>query len=176
MPFYPASLRYMTICCITLPTLLLSLILISACIVFNLSLELYISQYYNGPLKTLASFIPPLLYTISVPTLSGSVCKIMEWLNDKENRRTEIEHSNNLSQKTFAIMSLIVYLNLYAIAFVFIPLNDFLGGSGEEIGPEMFTSRLFYYVVTGQVWISILTVDHQYFPGSYNPLLSPQGY
>ena len=54
-------------------------------------------------------------------------------------------------------MALIVYLNLYAIGFLFIPLNDWIrpselhGETDQVLGPEMLTSRLIYYVVTGQV-------------------------
>jgi hypothetical protein len=80
----------------------------------------------------------------------------MAWLNEKENWRMAGEHEYALGQKSFVVMSVIVYANLYAIAFGFIPFNDLIN-EGSVVGVDMFTSRLIYYVVTGQVWMRTLT-------------------
>lgn len=69
--------------------------------------------------------------------------------------------------QSFLVMSVITFLNLYAIGFSYIPLNDWISQTAREkmqfADPGLLTSRLFYYVVTGQVINTVQEVLVPYF-------------
>lgn len=91
---------------VSVPAMLFSVLVIGMVIMLNLGLEMFVAHSYDGPFKPLVSLLPPCLYAVSVPTLTGFVNGLMAKLNDAENWKTKQEHGNSLGQKVLLSLSL----------------------------------------------------------------------
>ncbi|KAJ3387831.1 hypothetical protein HDU92_001783 [Lobulomyces angularis] len=162
-PYYPSWRRIAKIVFISSPVLIISALFISFFVLVNLSIEVFVHEYYKGPFKAIAPLIPTICYSASIPTFNAFYSKMMIKLNLFENRPTEREYHASLTQKTFLVLSLVGFLNLFLVGFGFIPFHDLVqkwlsehglissASSIREIGPHIFTERLVYFVVTGQI-------------------------
>lgn len=95
-----------------------------------LSLEIFFTQAYQGPLKFAFKFSPTVVLAAVVPVVvsiyRGIVTKTIHW----ENHQTEDSHSYSFNQKLFAISLLVSTGNLFLTAFVYLPF-------GHNIAPHL---------------------------------------
>ncbi|OJJ50716.1 hypothetical protein ASPZODRAFT_148155 [Penicilliopsis zonata CBS 506.65] len=88
------------------------------------AIEIFISEVYNGPLKTYLVFIPTILLSSLVPTMSAVLLTVATRLNEYENYETQDAYHTALTQKIFVINFITSYLPICLTAFVYVPYAD----------------------------------------------------
>lgn len=124
------------------PFALLSTVALGVIIATCFAIEIFISEVYNGPLKTyLVSsswivlwdlrtndqvFIPTILLSSLVPTMSAVLMSVATKLNDYENYETHDAYDTALTQKVFVINFITSYLPVFLTAFVYVPFASLI--------------------------------------------------
>ncbi len=145
--------------------------LISACF----AIEIFISEVYTGPFKSVLTFLPTLILTTGLPFLSSILTKAANSLTDFENYETEAQYERSLTSKTFVINFITSYLPLCLTSFVYVPfgkvivpyLNVFSvacrpfvkdgkqvqcpTSSQFDINPARLRKQVIYFTVTAQI-------------------------
>ncbi|BCR99302.1 anoctamin family protein [Aspergillus luchuensis] len=103
------------------PFALLSAVALGVIIATCFAIEIFISEVYNGPLKTYLVFIPTILLSALIPTMSSVLVSIATKLNDYENYETQPAYDVALTQKVFIINFITSYLPIILTAFVYVP-------------------------------------------------------
>ncbi|GLA12082.1 hypothetical protein AnigIFM62618_007215 [Aspergillus niger] len=103
------------------PFALLSAVALGVIIATCFAIEIFISEIYNGPLKTYLVFIPTILLSALIPTMSSVLVSIATKLNDYENYETQPAYDVALTQKIFIINFITSYLPIFLTAFVYVP-------------------------------------------------------
>ncbi|OJJ77050.1 hypothetical protein ASPBRDRAFT_190388 [Aspergillus brasiliensis CBS 101740] len=103
------------------PFALLSAVALGVIIATCFAIEIFISEIYNGPLKTYLVFIPTILLSALIPTMSAVLVSIATKLNDYENYETQPAYDVALTQKIFIINFITSYLPIFLTAFVYVP-------------------------------------------------------
>ncbi|KAE8149900.1 calcium-activated chloride channel-domain-containing protein [Aspergillus avenaceus] len=85
------------------------------------AIEIFIAEIYNGPLKTYLVFIPTILLSALIPTMSGVLVSVATKLNDYENYETQMAYEVALTQKIFVVNFITSYLPLFMTAFIYVP-------------------------------------------------------
>lgn len=169
------------------PFVLFSAVALGVIIATCFAIEIFISEVYNGPFKTYLVglctlmyqrkltaqvFIPTVLLSSLVPTMSALLASIATTLNDYENYETQHAYDVALTQKIFVINFVTSYLPIFLTAFVYIPfagrIVPYLDVFGLTVRPfvskEKVTSRsefsidparlkkqVIYFTVTAQI-------------------------
>ncbi|RKO90121.1 calcium-activated chloride channel-domain-containing protein, partial [Blyttiomyces helicus] len=160
-PHFPGWRRWLRICTVSFPTVLVMVFGLGAIVVAITAVELFFYEFYDGPMKSALLALPTILYVAAIPILSSFYTKVSRRLNDFENYSTESDYDSAYTQKLFFSNSLLGFLSLFLVGWIFIPLAQVFGvalhqagyvqRTSFEMGPEMLKDRLFYFVVTGQV-------------------------
>ncbi|KAL4945763.1 hypothetical protein BDV06DRAFT_209234 [Aspergillus oleicola] len=108
------------------PFALVSTVALGAIIATCFAIEIFISEVYTGPLKSYLVFIPTILLSALIPTMSGVLVKVATKLNDYENYETETAYDTALTQKIFVINFITSYLPILLTAFVYIPFASLI--------------------------------------------------
>jgi len=147
------------------------LVLLGAVYLFCLSVEIFISQIYDGPFKTYLVFTPTLILTGVLPMLSTILGNFAEKLTEMENYETQDAHDNALVQKLFFINFITSYTPLFLTAFVYMPFGNLLAPyldifrvtaekvstkgtittRGFEINKDRLKNQIVYFTVTAQL-------------------------
>ncbi|KAJ1331747.1 hypothetical protein MN608_05209 [Microdochium nivale] len=147
------------------------LVILGAVYLFCLSVEIFISQIYDGPFKTYLVFTPTLILTGVLPLLSTILGNFAEKLTDAENYETEDAHNAALVQKLFFINFITSYTPLFLTAFVYMPFGNLLAPyldifrvtaeavsakgaittQSFEINKDRLKNQIVYFTVTAQV-------------------------
>ncbi|KAI9207144.1 calcium-activated chloride channel-domain-containing protein [Polychytrium aggregatum] len=163
MRYYSPVQRWRTICSVTFPALVGSILALSVIIFAVVSLEIFFNEYYNGPFKMVLGLLPTVVYCAALPLVTAEYNKIARKLTELENRPTVSDHQNSLSEKIFLSSFLLIFLSLLIISFVFIPAADVLGhyliqlgfighfNSSAALAPTVLQLRVFFFFATGQV-------------------------
>jgi anoctamin-10 len=135
------------------------------------SLEIFISEVYDGPLKRYLGFLPTILLVVLTPTASSVLVNFATRLTDWENYETIDAHHAAMVQKQFVLNFMTSYMPLLFTAFMYIPfphmLEPLLGFwratfqavafSEQDLqiqqfqaDPTRITTQMFFYTVTAQ--------------------------
>ncbi|BCS30541.1 anoctamin family protein [Aspergillus puulaauensis] len=155
------------------PFALFSAVALGAIIATCFAIEIFISEVYTGPLKTYLVFIPTILLSALIPTMSGVLVQVATKLNDFENYETQAAYDTALTQKIFVINFITSYLPIFLTAFVYIPFASLIVPhldvfhltvrpfvSKEKatttrghftIDPDRLRKQVIYFTVTAQV-------------------------
>ncbi|RJE20040.1 plasma membrane channel protein, partial [Aspergillus sclerotialis] len=154
------------------PFVLLASVALGVIIATCFAIEIFISEVYNGPFKTYLVFIPTILVSSLVPTISAVLVSIATKLTDYENYETQNAYDMALTQKIFVINFVTSYLPIFLTAFVYVPfasrivpyldvfrltVRPFVSkeavNSRREftIDPERLRKQVIYFTVTAQI-------------------------
>ncbi|KAJ9148907.1 Plasma membrane channel protein [Pleurostoma richardsiae] len=142
------------------------------------SIEIFISEVYNGPFKQYLVFLPTVLLTVLMPTLSTILTDLAERLTAFENYDTEDAHKAAFVQKIFVLNFITSYTPIFLTAFVYVPFGRVLvpyldiwrataqrftkEGKVEtvdfKINPDRLTKQIIYFTVTAQIVNFLLEV------------------
>ena len=92
-------------------------------IVVTFAMEVFISEVYNGPFKGYFEFLPTVLFSLSLPTISSVLTSIATRLTDYENYRTKDQYDTAQTQKTFVMNFITSFLPTLLTAFVYVPFG-----------------------------------------------------
>ncbi|CAG8163415.1 unnamed protein product [Penicillium salamii] len=156
-----------------IPFALLAAIALGAIIATCFAIEIFISELYNGPLKAYLIFIPTILVSALVPTMSAILTSIATKLNDYENHETKDAYDVALTQKVFVINFITSYLPIFLTAFVYVPFASLIvpyldvfhltvrpfvskehavaKQSQFQIDPARLRNQVIYFTVTAQI-------------------------
>ncbi|KAJ3105008.1 hypothetical protein HDU97_008616 [Phlyctochytrium planicorne] len=165
VPYYPEWKRLLARTFLTLPIVLAFTALISIVSLGILVVEVFVSEYYDGPLKEYLAMLPVLLYVACIPILSSWYQKVAVKLTDIENPSTKENYDRTLSSMSFILSSLLTHLSILLVGFVFIPVSDLLANvfrafgisvstAAEEalrMGPDTLRARVVYFSLTAQI-------------------------
>ena len=106
-------------------------------------IEIFLSEVYNGPFKNILVklmylavlsemlidpqvFLPTLLLTSLVPTITTILTEIATRLNDYENWETTDAYESAMIQKIFILNFITSYLPVFLTAFVYVPFGSLI--------------------------------------------------
>ncbi|KUJ23929.1 DUF590-domain-containing protein [Mollisia scopiformis] len=89
-------------------------------------IEIFISEVYDGPFKSILVYLPTGLLATLEPSLTGILEKVAIRLTDFENYPTADSHEAALIQKTFLFNLITGYLPVFLTAFVYIPYGPLM--------------------------------------------------
>ncbi|KAI5866782.1 DUF590-domain-containing protein [Durotheca rogersii] len=153
------------------PFALVCLTILGALYVFCFSIEIFLSEVYDGPFKSYLTFTPTVILSGALPALSAILSSFAEHLTEKENFETVDSHHASLVQKLFVINFVTSYTPLFLTAFVYMPFGNLLvpylnifnitseQSSGEDsvvaesftINPDRLKKQVIYFTVTAQI-------------------------
>ncbi|KAF8477055.1 calcium-activated chloride channel-domain-containing protein [Kalaharituber pfeilii] len=134
-------------------------------------IEVFLSEIYNGPGKSVLVFLPTVLLSVFVPTLSAILTNIATRLNDYENYENADSYDYAMTQKIFVLNVITSYVPLFLTAFVYVPFGaqimphlnffntatvQFIDEKHEapatfQINPDRLRKQVIYFTVTAQV-------------------------
>jgi anoctamin-10 len=125
VPYFPAKVRLQrqllqipfALACVTA---LGTLILCCYCI------EIFISEVYSGPFKSVLVFTPTIILTLAVPIISGKLTGLARELTNYENYETQDSHDQAMVSKVFVINFITSYMAICLTAFVYVPFASIL--------------------------------------------------
>lgn len=144
------------------------------------SIEIFISEVYSGPFKSILVFTPTILLTVCVPIVSNFLTRYAQQLNDFENYETQSAHDKAMISKVFVINFITSYLAIFLTSFVYVPFASILVPyldvfsltvqpfaehekqtrappmSSFDINPQRLPNQMFFFAVTSQL-ISFVT-------------------
>lgn len=138
------------------------------------SIEIFISEVYSGPLKSILVFLPTVILTVVMPTLTTLLTGFANKLTDLENYETQSAHESALIQKIFVLNFITSYMPIFLTAFVYVPFAGVLvpyldvfqltvrpfaenekqmtgPKTGFEINPNRLKKQVIYFTVTAQI-------------------------
>ncbi|KAF2761342.1 DUF590-domain-containing protein [Pseudovirgaria hyperparasitica] len=137
-------------------------------------IEVFISEVYNGPFKTVLVFLPTGILTIVMPILTGLLTDFATRLTAFENYETHSAYEAALTRKIFIINFITSYLPIFLTAFVYVPFGSIIvpyldvfsltvkpfaenekqltsPKVGFAINPDRLKKQVIYFTVTAQV-------------------------
>ncbi|KAG2025190.1 hypothetical protein GB937_002951 [Aspergillus fischeri] len=155
------------------PFALLAAVALGAIIATCFAIEIFISEVYNGPLKGYLVFIPTILVSALIPTMSAVLLTVATKLNDYENYETQDAYKVALTQKIFVVNFITSYLPIILTAFVYVPfasrivpyldvfhltVRPFVSKEHATkarteftINPDRLRKQVIYFTVTAQI-------------------------
>ena len=109
-----------------LPFALLAMIVLGSLIVTCLAIELFIGELYDGPGKSVLTFLPTIILTTCMPLLTGALTDVAKRLNQFENYETESQFERHLTTKLLVLDFITSYMPLMLTAFVYVPFGAVL--------------------------------------------------
>ncbi|KAK6347814.1 hypothetical protein TWF718_005638 [Orbilia javanica] len=137
------------------------------------SIEIFLVEVYNGPLKMILKFLPTVLLSVFIPIVSTILTGFATKLTEFENYENQDSYEAALTQKIFILNFITGYFPLFLTAFVYVPFGDVLvpyldilnvtvqhfghdekyttSDTGFQINPSRLKAQMIYFVVTAQV-------------------------
>ncbi|KAH8889662.1 DUF590-domain-containing protein [Thozetella sp. PMI_491] len=136
------------------------------------AIEIFITEVYNGPFKQYLAFLPTILLSVFMPTLSTLLTSLAGKLTHVENYETQDAHQSSYVQKIFVLNFITSYLPIFLTAFVYVPFGKVLvpyldifnitaqkfTAEGKPlptkdwvINPDRLTKQVIYFTVTAQI-------------------------
>lgn len=158
-----------------IPFALLASLALGTLIATCFGIEIFISEVYDGPLKSVLVFIPTGLLTLLVPTITTALTNVATRLTEYENYETQDSHDVAMTQKIFVLNFITSYLPILLTAFVYVPFGSIIvphldvfsltvkpfatddkqmqtPSSGSfEINPSRLRKQVIYFTVTAQI-------------------------
>ncbi|KAI9703547.1 MAG: hypothetical protein M1820_005851 [Bogoriella megaspora] len=156
------------------PFALTAAIVLGSLIATCFGIEIFISEVYDGPLKSILVFLPTGILTTGLPVLTGILTNFATQLNAYENYDTAGSYDDALTQKIFILNFITSYLPIFLTAFVYVPFGSLIvpyldvfsltvkpfaenekqlqaPKSGFVINPSRLTKQVIYFTVTAQI-------------------------
>ncbi|KAK6501147.1 hypothetical protein TWF481_008995 [Arthrobotrys musiformis] len=137
------------------------------------SIEIFLVEVYNGPLKMILKFLPTVLLSVFIPIVSTILTGFATKLSEFENYENQDSYEAALTQKIFVLNFITGYFPLFLTAFVYVPFGEVLvpyldilnvtvqhfghdekyttSDTGFQINPSRLKAQMIYFVVTAQV-------------------------
>lgn len=167
---YPTKKRLQTQL-LQVPFAVVCLLILGALYLFCFSIEIFIAEIYNGPFKSILTFLPTIILTALIPTLSTALGNLAGRLTEAENYDTHDAHEAAFTQKIFVVNFITSYTPLFLTAFVYMPFGNLLVpyldilkitaeklSSNQEItaqsfsiNPDRLKKQTIYFTVTAQI-------------------------
>ncbi|KAI1942716.1 hypothetical protein LOZ58_001598 [Ophidiomyces ophidiicola] len=158
------------------PFALAAVLALGTLIAFCFAIEIFIAEIYSGPFKTYLAFIPTIILSLMVPTISGILTTIATQLTEYENYECQDSYDVALTQKIFVLNFITSYLPIFLTAFVYVPFaqsivpyldifnlttRPFLSGDTDakaatakaefQIDRTRLRGQVIYFAVTAQI-------------------------
>ncbi|KAI8878370.1 DUF590-domain-containing protein, partial [Backusella circina FSU 941] len=149
----------------TIPGVLVGALFLTVIVSFVFCLQLFLHEYYNGPLRQILVYLPTVGYVLFIPTMTGFYTRWVKALNDWEMYKTSAQWEYHYTEKIFIANFLVGYLSLFIIGWVYIPFGDHIlpflvqlniSHEHKAVDFERLRSQLKALIVTGQL-IGFLT-------------------
>ncbi|RLL93764.1 hypothetical protein CFD26_100765 [Aspergillus turcosus] len=118
-----------------IPFATVATVALGSLIVVTFALEVFISEVYVGSLKGYLEFLPTVLLSLSLPTITSKLTDIATQLTEYENYRTQDRYDLAQTAKTFVMNFITAFLPTLLTAFVYVPF-------GAKIVPFLDVFRL----------------------------------
>ena len=139
------------------------------------AIEIFISEVYSGPFKSVLVFTPTILLTLAVPPMSNYLTSYASKLTFFENYETQDAHDKAMVSKVFVINFLTSYTAIFLTSFVYVPFASILvpyldvfqltmkpfaenekqletpPPASFSINPNRLKNQMIYFAVTAQV-------------------------
>ncbi|KAL5340954.1 calcium-activated chloride channel-domain-containing protein [Aspergillus crustosus] len=136
-------------------------------IVVTFVLEVFISEVYVGSLKGYLEFLPTIIFSLCLPSITGLLNSIATRLTKYENYRTQDQYDLAQTAKQFVMHFITAFLPTILTAFVYVPFGARMipylhiphlrGGPSTDIprvfhvDPSRLQQEVIYLSLTGQV-------------------------
>ncbi|KAI9690003.1 MAG: hypothetical protein M1822_009885 [Bathelium mastoideum] len=157
-----------------IPFAIAAAILLGTLIATCFGIEIFISEIYDGPLKSILVFLPTGILTTGLPVLTGILTNFATQLNNYENYETRGSYDDSLTEKEFILNFITSYLPIFLTAFVYVPFGTVIvpyldifsltvrpfaqndkqmevPTTGFVIDPSRLTKQVIYFTVTAQI-------------------------
>ncbi|CAN9138107.1 unnamed protein product [Alternaria alternata] len=173
--FFPASKRFQRQL-LQIPFAIIAACSLGAVIATCFGIEVFISEVYNGPLKSVLVFIPTGILTTVNPILNTILTQAATRLTQFENYETSQAYDKALTQKIFVMNFIMSYLGIFLTAFVYVPFGKVIvpyldvfnvavrpfaedekqlhlnsTSSSWSINPDRLRKQVIYFTVTAQL-------------------------
>ncbi|KIX02754.1 uncharacterized protein Z518_08696 [Rhinocladiella mackenziei CBS 650.93] len=172
--FFPAKKRIQRQL-LQIPLAFLCVVALGAVICSSYAVEIFISEVYDGPLKSILVFLPTIILTLAVPTISTFLTQFAERLTLYENYETQESHDKAMISKVFVINFITSYTAIFLTSFVYVPFASILvpyldifsltvkpfaenekhretiPPGAFSINPNRLRNQMIYFAVTAQV-------------------------
>ncbi|KAI1130547.1 DUF590-domain-containing protein [Nemania abortiva] len=168
--YYPPMKRLKTQL-LQVPFAIACVLVLGALYLFCFSIEIFLTQIYDGPLKSYLTFTPTIILSGILPVLTAVLTKFAETLTERENYPTNDTHLAAFIRKIFIINVITSYTPLLLSAFVYMPFGNlmvpyfqiFTSTAGKfytegsvatrefHINPDRLKSQMVYAAVTAQI-------------------------
>ncbi|KAF7857119.1 uncharacterized protein EAF02_011352 [Botrytis sinoallii] len=156
------------------PFALCAVVILGSLIATCFAIEIFISEVYNGPFKAYLTFLPTVILTVFMPTLSVLLTGFASKLTDLENYETTDAHDAAMVQKIFVLNFITSYMPIFLTAFVYVPFAQHIvphldifqmavrpfaendeqmtaPKAGFQINPDRLKKQVIYFTVTAQI-------------------------
>ncbi|CAG8976931.1 hypothetical protein HYALB_00008842 [Hymenoscyphus albidus] len=156
------------------PFALTAAFILGSLIALCFGIEVFISEVYSGPFKTYLVFLPTVILTVMMPTLSTLLTGFAARLTDLENYETVDAHENAMVSKIFVLNFITSYLPIFLTAFVYVPFAQIIvphldifqltvrpfaenekqmttPNANFQINPDRLKKQVIYFTVTAQI-------------------------
>lgn len=170
--YFPAHRRVLRQS-VQVPFALFAASCLAAIIAGVFSIEIFLVEVYNGPLKMILKFLPTVLLSVFIPIVSTILTGFATKLTEFENYENQDSYEAALTQKIFVLNFITGYFPLFLTAFVYVPFGEVLvpyldilnvtvqhfghdekyttSDTGFQINPSRLKAQMIYFVVTAQV-------------------------
>lgn len=157
------------------PFAILATLLLGSLIAVAFGIEIFISEVYDGPLKSVLTFLPTIILTTGLPLLTNILTMVATKMSDFENYETDSAYERSMVEKIFILNFITSYLPVLLTAFVYIPFGKIIvpyldvfsltvrpfaenakqmkapSSSQFTINPKRLQGQVFYFTVTAQI-------------------------
>jgi anoctamin-10 len=172
--FFPSSRRFARQL-LQVPFALTVIVCLGTVIATCFGIEVFISEVYNGPLKSVLVFIPTGILTTVNPILTTILTQFATRLTQFENYETQGAYDRALTRKIFVMNFILSYLGIFLTAFVYVPFGTVIvpyldvfnvavrpfaedekqlhhaSTASWSINPDRLRKQVIYFTVTAQV-------------------------
>ncbi|KAL2422123.1 hypothetical protein ABEF95_010231 [Exophiala dermatitidis] len=172
--YFPAKKRILRQL-LQIPLAILCVVALGTVICTCYAIEIFISEVYGGPLKSVLVFTPTIILTLAVPAISNYLTQFAEKLTFYENYETQEAHDRAVISKVFVINFITSYLAIFLTSFVYVPFASILvpyldifsltvrpfaenekqlqtpSPAAFTINPNRLRNQMIYFAVTAQI-------------------------
>lgn len=129
-------------------------------IVVTFGMEVFISEVYTGSLKGYLEFLPTVLFSLCLPSITGLLTSVATRLTEYENYRTQDQYDLAQTAKQFVMHFITAFLPTVLTAFVYVPFGaiivpwlDVTQNKTRDfyVDPGRLQQEVIYLSLTGQV-------------------------
>ncbi|KAL4932408.1 anoctamin family protein [Aspergillus undulatus] len=130
-------------------------------IVVTFAMEVFISEVYTGSLKGYLEFLPTVVFSLCLPSITGFLTAIATRLTKYENYRTQDQYDLAQTTKQFVMNFITSFLPTILTAFVYVPFGATIvpyldvarrsAPADRTIDPGRLQQEVIYLSMTGQV-------------------------